>query len=174
MRRKIDDDDFENIIYGIIIILVLVLFYCLYSYTSEQYMSVKEGFRLNGKKDKDKNDDSSKEEMTKLSPSEVSEKIEKNRLKDKELDEKKDKISKLLDEAYDELNKNKHREDYEELIHDLEDLVDTNILNHIMENKDNLLSEDLSNPASMQEIERINELDKFKQVLKNMNTFIRK
>ena len=73
---------------------------------------------------------------------------------------KKDKISKLLDEAYDELNKSKHREDYEELIHDLEDLVDTNILNHIMENKDNLLSEDLSNPASMQEIERINELDK--------------
>ena len=112
--------------------------------------------------------------MTKLSPSEVSEKIEKNRLKDKELDEKKDKISKLLDEAYDELNKNKHREDYEELIHDLEDLVDTNILNHIMENKDNLLSEDLSNPASMQEIERINELDKFKQVLKNMNTFVKK
>ena len=66
MRRKIDDDDFENIMYGIIIILVLVLFYCLYSYTSEQYMSVKEGFRLNSKKDKDKNDDSSKEEMTKL------------------------------------------------------------------------------------------------------------
>ena len=30
MRRKIDDDDFENIMYGIIIILVLVLFYCLY------------------------------------------------------------------------------------------------------------------------------------------------
>ena len=167
MRRKIDDDDFENIMYGIIIILVLVLFYCLYSYTSEQYMSVKEGFRLKGKSD-------NKEEMTKLSPSEVSEKIEKNRLKDKELDEKKDKISKLLDEAYDELNKNKHREDYEELIHDLEDLVDTNILNHIMENKDNLLSEDLSNPASMQEIERINELDKFKQVLKNMNTFVKK
>ena len=46
-------------------------------------MSVKEGFRLNSKKDKDKNDDSSKEEMTKLFLSEVSEKIEKNRLKDK-------------------------------------------------------------------------------------------
>ena len=173
MRRKIDDDDFENIMYGIIIILVLVLFYCLYSYTSEQYMSVKEGFRLKGKTGND-NDNDNKEKMTKLSPGEVSEKIEQNRLKDKELDEKKDKISKLLDEAYDELNKNKHREDYEELIHDLEDLVDTNILNHIMENKDNLLSEDLSNPTSMQEIERINELDKFKQVLKNMNTFVNK
>ena len=44
--------------------------------------------------------------------------------------------------------------------------------NHIMKKKDVLLSGDLSDPEAMKEIERITNLDKFKDVLKNMTSIV--
>ena len=161
----------ETIIYIVIIAGFFCIAYGFYLYGSHRYKSIHEGFKL--RQNKKEPDEKIKEKLSKLSPSDVKDTINANAEETGEIKSKKDKISRLLDEAYEELNANKHKEDYEELIDELEELVDTNILNHIMENKDNLLSADLSNPTTMAEIQRINDLDKFKDVLKNMTSIVK-
>ena len=154
--------------YIITLAVILISVYALYYLGSHRYQVIQEGFKLS--QNPKEPDDLSKEELASLSPADIDSAAEKR----DELTTKKDRISKLLDEAYEELNKNKHKEDYEEIINDLDELVDASILDRIMKNKDVLLSADLSDVKAMKEIEHITNLENFKGVLKNMTSVVRK
>ena len=97
----------------------------------------------------------------------------KPKLSENQIKEKTDKIQKLLDDVYDELNFDKNIDDYDDLVGDLQDLVDANILNNIMKNKDGLTG-NLTDTQSMTNIKDMNELGKFQDILKNMKTFLHK
>ena len=126
--------------------------YMLFSYGSHRYCLIHEGFANQVKERKIKDD----------SKPEISEDVVK---------EKTEQIQSLLDEVYEELNFDKNIGDYEDLVKDLHDLVDANILNNIMKNKDGL-SSNLTDTKSMSNIRNINELGKFQDILKNMKTFL--
>ena len=152
----------DSAIYGLVLVIGIIVLYSTYSYASHRYKLIHEGFKL---RQKNQNKDG-KEHLTELNPADIND--------DENLKKKKNKISKLLDEAYEELNKTKHKEDYRELIDELDELVNANILQHIMSNKDKLLDADLNDETSMNEIKRINDLDNFKEVLKNMSNMVDK
>ena len=154
--------------YIITLVVILISVYALYYLGSHRYQVIQEGFKLS--QNPKKPDDNSKEELSSLSPADIDSAAEQR----DELTSKKDRISKLLDEAYAELNKNKHKEDYEEILRDLDELVDASILDRIMKNKDALLSADLSDVKAMKEIEHITNLENFKGVLKNMTSVVKK
>lgn len=152
----------------IILVSIFVAVYGTYMMGSHRYAVIHEGFKLS--QNPKKPDGKVREELQELHPADI-EDAQKER---DEIAGRKDKISKLLDEAYEELNKNKYQEDYEEVLGDLDELVDTTILDHIMKNKDVLLTPDLTDAKTMKEIEHITNLDKFKGVLRNMASVVRK
>lgn len=129
--------------------------YGLFSYGSHRYCMIHEGF-------KSQLDDSRKLNGGK-----------KTELSDNDIKDKTKQVQTLLDEVYKELNFDKNIDDYEDLVDDLHDLVDANILNNIMKNKDGL-SANLTDAKSMTNIKDMNELGKFQDILKNMTTFLNK
>lgn len=161
-------DGLVNPFYITLIFIIFVLVYAFYSQGSHRYKVIHEGFKLS--QNKKNPDESVREKLAPLSP----EDIEENTQERSELNTKKERINRLLDEAYKELNENKHQEDYAEIISDINDLVDANILDNIMKNKDVLLTPDLTDARAMKQIEQINNLENFKEVLKNMTSVVSK
>ena len=148
------NDSKINILYALGIVIFFGMIYALFSYGSHRYCVIHEGFVTQNK---------SKDSNTKKE-SQVSE--------DK-IREKTQQIQELLDEVYEDLNFDKNIDDYEDLVDDLHDLVDANILNNIMKNKDGLTG-DLTNSQSITQIKNMNELGKFQDILKNMKGFLQK
>ena len=143
-----------TITYALGLILFLGAIYAIFSYGSHRYCVMHEGFvsQAGERKIKDPKD-------ADLSEGQIKAKTEQ--------------IQKLLDEVYEELNFDKNIDDYEDLVGDLQDLVDANILNKIMKNKDGLTT-NLADPQSMTNIKDINELGKFQEILKSMKPFLAK
>lgn len=159
-------DGLVNPFYIILIFIIFVLVYAFYSQGSHRYQVIHEGFKLSqNKKDPD---ETIREKLAPLSAEDIDENTEERA----ELNTKKERINRLLDEAYKELNENKDQEDYAEIISDINDLVDANILDHIMKNKDVLLTADLTDARAMKQIEHINNLENFKAVLTNMTSVV--
>jgi len=149
-----NNDKKLTVTYALGLVLFLGAIYALFSYGSHRYCMIHEGFvsQNNERKLKDN---------------------KKPELSESQIKEKTDKIQKLLDDVYDELNFDKNIDDYDDLVGDLQDLVDANILNNIMKNKDGLTG-NLTDTQSMTNIKDMNELGKFQDILKNMKTFLHK
>jgi hypothetical protein len=149
-----NNDKKLTVTYALGLVLFLGAIYALFSYGSHRYCMIHEGFvsQNNERKLKDN---------------------KKPKLSENQIKEKTDKIQKLLDDVYDELNFDKNIDDYDDLVGDLQDLVDANILNNIMKNKDGLTG-NLTDTQSMTNIKDMNELGKFQDILKNMKTFLHK
>ena len=149
-----NNDKKLTVTYALGLVLFLGAIYALFSYGSHRYCMIHEGFvsQNNERKKKDN---------------------KKPKLSENQIKEKTDKIQKLLDDVYDELNFDKNIDDYDDLVGDLQDLVDANILNNIMKNKDGLTG-NLTDTQSMTNIKDMNELGKFQDILKNMKTFLHK
>ena len=143
-----------TITYALGLVLFLGAIYAIFSYGSHRYCMIHEGFVGQARERKIK--DSKKTDLT-----------------EGQIKAKAEQIQKLLDEVYEELNFDKDIDDYENLVADLRDLVDANILNNIMKNKDGLTA-NLADPQSMASIKDINELGKFQEVLRNMKPFLDK
>ena len=141
-------------VYILGLILFFAALYGLFSYGSHRYCIMHEGF-------------ANREKERKLADTKDPD------ISEDQIKKKTDQIQKLLDEVYEELNFDKNVDDYEDLVGDLHDLVDANILNNIMKNKDGLTG-DLTNAQSMTKIKDMNELGKFQDILKNMKTFLHK
>ena len=148
------DDSKMNILYVFGIVLFFGMIYALFSYGSHRYCVIHEGFVS-----QNNSESSSNKEESQVSEDKIREKTQQ--------------IQKLLDEVYDDLNFDKNIDDYEDLVDDLHDLVDANILNNIMKNKDGLTG-DLTNSQSISQIKNMNELGKFQDILKNMKGFLQK
>ena len=148
------NDSKMNILYMFGIFFFFGMIYALFSYGSHRYCVMHEGFTNQNNERKIKND----------KEPDISEDA---------IKKKTDQIQKLLDEVYDDLNFDKNIDDYEDLVDDLHNLVDANILNGIMKNKDGLTG-DLTNAQSITQIKDMNELGKFQDILKNMKTFLQK
>ena len=148
------DDSKMNILYAFGIIAFFGMIYALFSYGSHRYCVIHEGFVS-----QNKSEDSGSKREPQVSEDKIREKTQQ--------------IQKLLDEVYEDLNFDKNIDDYEDLVDDLHDLVDANILNNIMKNKDGLTG-DLTNSHSITQIKNMNELGKFQDILKNMKGFLQK
>ena len=148
------DDSKMNILYVFGIVLFFGMIYALFSYGSHRYCVIHEGFVSQNR-------------------SEKSDSMKDSQVSEDKIREKTQKIQNLLDEVYEELNFDKNIDDYEDLVDDLHDLVDANILNNIMKNKDGLTG-DLTNSQSITQIKNMNELGKFQDILKNMKGFLQK
>ena len=147
-------DSKMNTLYIFGIIFFFGMIYTLFSYGSHRYCVMHEGFA---------NQNSERKIKDEKAP-DISEDV---------IKKKTDQIQKLLDEVYEDLNFDKNIDDYEHLVDDLHDLVDANILNSIMKNKDGLTG-DLTNAQSITQIKDMNELGKFQDILKNMKSFLQK
>jgi hypothetical protein len=143
-----------TITYALGLVLFLGAIYTIFSYGSHRYCMIHEGFVSRAGERKIK--DSKKADLT-----------------EGQIKAKAEQIQKLLDEVYEELNFDKDIDDYENLVGDLRDLVDANILNSIIKNKDGLTA-NLADPQSMASIKDINELGRFQEVLRNMKPFLDK
>ena len=148
------NDSKMNTLYAFGVLFFFAALYSLFSYGSQRYCIMHEGFTSEIKERKI-NDDNSPD------------------ISEDEIKKKTEQIQNLLDEVYEDLNFDKNIDDYEDLVEDLHDLVDANILNSIMKNKDGLTG-DLTNSHSMTQIRDMNELGKFQDILKNMKTFLHK
>lgn len=154
MGKSNNTDKKMSVMYIIGLGLFFGALYALFSYGSHRYCMIHEGFKTQ-----------SADENRKLNSGGNAE------LSESDIKNKTQQIEKLLDEVYGELNFDKNIDDYEDLVDDLHDLVDANILNNIMKNKDGL-SSNLTDVKSMTNIKDMNELGKFQDILKNMKTFL--
>ena len=147
------DDKKANILYILGIVLFFGMIYGLFSYGSHRYCVMHEGFANQNSERKIKDD-------------------KKASISEDKIKKKTEKIQELLDEVYQDLNVDNNVDDYEDLIDDLYELVDANILNNLMKNKEGLTG-DLTDTRSMTQIKDMNELGKFQDILKNMKTFLK-